>query len=130
MFIHEGQLRSPSKACLRIADFGDLEARDRVSASPGTRSRAQRFRPRWPTSILALGRTIEHALANEEDALTYALEFGRGIDRERGRKFVRMYVNEDTMDLGEEGERALRTLYERAARRGLLERAPDLTFVG
>jgi 1,4-dihydroxy-6-naphthoate synthase len=76
-----------------------------------------------------LRRSIEHALANEDDALTYALEFGRGIDREVGRKFVRMYVNEDTLDMGDSGVAALRHLYRRAMERGLLDRMPDLDLV-
>ncbi|MDA1297961.1 MAG: ABC transporter substrate-binding protein [Chloroflexi bacterium] len=77
----------------------------------------------------ALKASIVYAHAHEDDALDYALGFGRGIDREDGRKFVRMYVNEDTVDLGEEGVEALETLFRMAAQRGIIEEAPDVELV-
>ena len=72
----------------------------------------------------ALKSSIEYAHANEDDALDYALGFGRGIEREDGRKFVRMYVNSDTVDMGEDGEAALNRLYRLAANRGIIDEVP------
>ncbi len=40
-----------------------------------------------------------------------------------------MYVNEDTIDMGEEGRRALETLYQRAYERGLIDAVPPLDIV-
>lgn len=73
--------------------------------------------------------SIEYAHAHEDDALDYALGFGRGIDREDGRKFVRMYVNEDTVDMGDEGKQALETLFGLAAARGIIDEIPELDLV-
>ena len=132
VIIHEGQLTFAEHGVARIADLGELWQRETGLPLPLGLDvvRADLGRPLADEASRALAASIEYARAHEDDAITYALQFGRGLDRERCRQFVRMYVNQDTMDLGEEGERALRTLYERAARRGLLERAPDLTFVG
>ena len=55
---------------------------------------------------------------------------GRGIDRETCRTFVRMYVNRDTVQMGDEGRRALDELYGRALRRGLISEMPPLDIVG
>ena len=77
----------------------------------------------------ALKASIEYAHAHEDDALDYALGFGRGIDREDGRKFVRMYVNEDTVDMGDEGISALETLFGLAAARGIIDHVPELDLV-
>ncbi len=74
----------------------------------------------------ALKSSIEHAHANEDDALDYALGFGRGIDREDGRRFVRMYVNDDTVDMGEEGKAALDRLFSMAADRRIIDQVPPL----
>ena len=74
----------------------------------------------------ALKSSIEYAHANEDDALDYALGFGRGIEREDGRKFVRMYVNEDTLDMGSDGRSALVRLFEMAANRGIIDVVPTL----
>ncbi len=80
------------------------------------------IRKAWQESIRA-------AYAHEEDALDYALQFGRGLDRETGRRFVRMYVNEDTIDMGEEGERALKELFTRAHAQGLIRRVPPVDLI-
>ena len=77
----------------------------------------------------ALKASIDFAHANEDEALDYALAFGRGISREDGRRFVRMYVNEDTVDMGEDGISALRTLFTKATERGILPAVPPLDIV-
>ncbi len=77
----------------------------------------------------ALRDAIVYTRAHEDDALDYALQYGRGIDRETGRRFVRMYVNDDTVDFGDEGRRALETLYRLAAEKGVIPAAPPLDVV-
>ena len=73
--------------------------------------------------------SINYARDHEDDALEYALGFGRGIDPEDGKKFVRMYVNEDTVDMGEEGRQALEKLFSMAVERGVLGELPELDIV-
>ena len=58
--------------------------------------------------------------AHRAPALEHALQFGRGLDQETGGEFVGMYVNELTLDPGEQGRRAVSELYRRAAAAGLL----------
>lgn len=77
----------------------------------------------------ALKSSIEYAHANEDAALDYALGYGRGIEREDGRRFVRMYVNSDTLDMGEEGRAALQRLFGMAVHRGIIEEAPLLDVI-
>lgn len=77
----------------------------------------------------ALKESIIFARNNENEALEYALGFGRGIDTDTGRKFVRMYVNDDTEDIGEDGIEALKTLFAIASQRGILDKAPELDIV-
>ena len=77
----------------------------------------------------ALKASIVYARKQEDDALDYALGFGRGIDREDGRTFVRMYVNEDTVDMGADGVKALEALYCMAEERGLIVKAPELDLI-
>lgn len=77
----------------------------------------------------ALKASIIYAHEHEDDALDYALGFGRGIEREDGRRFVRMYVNDDTVDMGEEGIEALRTLFRMAAVRDIIDSVPELDLV-
>jgi 1,4-dihydroxy-6-naphthoate synthase len=73
--------------------------------------------------------SINYARANEDAALEYALGFGRGIDPADGKKFVRMYVNEDTVDMGQEGREALTKLFTMAVERGVLDELPELDII-
>jgi 1,4-dihydroxy-6-naphthoate synthase len=73
--------------------------------------------------------SIQDALDHEEEAIAYALRFGRGLDVPHGKKFVHMYVNELTLDMGEIGRRALELLYRRAVSAGAIKAAPALEVV-
>lgn len=68
----------------------------------------------------ALKESILIANRQKDKAVEYALQYGRGLQKSLGEKFVGMYVNEDTLELGEEGEKALRILFDKAYRIGIL----------
>jgi 1,4-dihydroxy-6-naphthoate synthase len=70
--------------------------------------------------------SIQAALDHEDEAIAYALQFGRGLETGQGRQFVHMYVNDLTLDLGALGRRALARLYERAQAAGVLSQAPAI----
>ena len=67
-----------------------------------------------------LKESIQYALDNREEALNYALQFGRGLDTSTADRFVAMYVNEWTLDYGARGREAVQTLLDRGAAKGLL----------
>jgi len=132
LLIHEGQLTYGESGLHKILDFGEVweKETDGLPLPLGLDLVRKDLGRETAVRISAtLRKSIEHALKNEDDALTYALEFGRGISREVGRKFVKMYVNEDTVDMGEPGLAALRHLYSRAVEKGLLDRVPELDLV-
>jgi len=70
--------------------------------------------------------SIEYGLAHKGEALEYAMAYGRGIEEEVGEKFVLMYVNEFTQDLGEKGKGALEYLFNRAHEKGIISEKPRL----
>ncbi len=77
----------------------------------------------------ALKESIIFARSNEGPALDYALKYGRGIPKETARKFVGMYVNDDTVDLGIEGLEALRVLFEEGEKKGLFKAPKTLEVI-
>jgi len=77
-----------------------------------------------------LKASIEYGLHHREAALDYAERYNRGISKEQTDAFVGMYVNHWTVDYGEEGRKAVRTLLARAHEAGLLPHATDVEFVG
>ena len=77
-----------------------------------------------------LRASIQYALDHRDDALDYALGFSGGLDRDRGNEFVGMYVNERTVDYGDEGREAVRLLLAEGAERGIIPHAVTPHFVG
>jgi len=130
--IHEAQLTYQAMGLARIADYGELWAAetdglplplglDVVRADLGMELCREINR--------GLRESIEYGRAHLDDAIAYALTFGRGLDKELGKKFVGMYVSEDTVDMGEPGRKALELLFERGAAKGIIPEVPTLTVI-
>jgi 1,4-dihydroxy-6-naphthoate synthase len=77
----------------------------------------------------AFRASIEAGLAEPEAALAFAAAHGRGVDAATLEAFVDQYVDDRTLDMGDEGRMALRKLYEGAAGAGLLEKIPPLDLL-
>ena len=132
VLIHEGQLTYAASGLHKLADLGERWRQETGLPLPLGLDVVRRDlgRELATEASRALRRSIEYARAHEDEAIDYALQYGRGLDRELGRKFVGMYVNEDTLDLGDEGERALREMYDRAAAQNLIPTRPTVEIVG
>ncbi len=72
----------------------------------------------------AVGRvlrgSIEYALSHRTEALEYALSYGRGITAQEADRFVAMYVNDWTLDLGANGRQSIELFLSQAVDQGLL----------
>ena len=67
-----------------------------------------------------LQSSIEFGLKNFDDALEYAMQYSRGKKRDLIEKFVKMYVNQVTVNMGEPGEKSIRKLFEMAKEKKLV----------
>lgn len=67
-----------------------------------------------------LQASIEFGLNNLEDALEYAMQYSRGKPRDLIEKFVKMYVNKITVNMGDSGEESIRKLFEMAKKKNLV----------
>jgi 1,4-dihydroxy-6-naphthoate synthase len=74
-------------------------------------------------------KSISYSLDNIEEALDYAMEFGRGVSRDVAREFVLMYVNEDTIDFSTRGVHGLEYLYESAYKKKLISEKIELDLI-
>jgi len=131
VIIHEGQLTWQSSGLHRVIDLGEAWMNDTALPLPlGLDVIRRGFDDALMKRIAqALKESIVLARTDEDAAVDYAMRFGRGLDRETCRQFVRMYVNADTVDMGDEGTRALAELYDRAQKRGLLPTSPLLDIL-
>ncbi|MGD2106192.1 MAG: ABC transporter substrate-binding protein [Nitrosopumilaceae archaeon] len=67
-----------------------------------------------------LQASIEYALDNLDDAIEYSMQYSRGKPRDLIEKFVKMYVNSVTVNMGDKGEESIRRLFEMAKDKGLV----------
>jgi 1,4-dihydroxy-6-naphthoate synthase len=131
VIIHEGQLTYAGRGYQKLIDFGEQWEKDTGLPLPLGLDVVRRDLGRDLAIEInrAMRASIEWAYENEEEALTYALKFGRGLERELGRRFVKMYVSELTKDMGDSGEKALRELFVRAEKAGVIDKAPDFELI-
>ena len=81
-----------------------------------------------PPPAQLLRDSIAYALAHRQEALDYALQFGRGLDRSKADRFVGMYVNELTLDYGDRGRAAVQRLFDEAWQERLIPQKIDAEF--
>jgi 1,4-dihydroxy-6-naphthoate synthase len=129
LLIHEGQITYRNQGFKKIVDFGELWARlynnlplplglDVVRKDLGCDTARQLSK--------GLRESIHYGYTHQKESIPYALSYGRGISEELGSKFVKMYVSELTIDMGERGKKALELLYSLGAERKLLPQIPEL----
>lgn len=76
-----------------------------------------------------LKKSIEFGYNNLSEAIDYALKFGRGLDRQLGEKFVRMYVSQLTIDMGENGKKALELLFKLAKEKNIITEVKSIEII-
>jgi 1,4-dihydroxy-6-naphthoate synthase len=128
LLIHEGQITHDRMGLCKVLDLGQAWERDTGLPLPlGVNVMRRDLGEGLQRQISqALRDSIAWAHAHVDEALDYAMAWGRGIDRETCRRFVLMYVNEYTQALGPEGRRALGRLFALAHGRGLIPAVPPL----
>jgi 1,4-dihydroxy-6-naphthoate synthase len=131
VIIHESQLTYREEGLVKVVDFGELwKERDGLPVPLGLDVVRRDLGPElMKAASVGFRASIQAALDHEDEALAYALRFGRGLDTRKGSTFVHMYVNELTLDLGDLGRRALARLYDAAVRIGAIPAAPPLDIV-
>ncbi len=76
-----------------------------------------------------LRASIVYGLAHRDEALAHAMQYARGLDRDKAERFVSMYVNDYTVDYGEKGRRAVQLLLDRGADAGIIPQRVEVAFV-
>jgi 1,4-dihydroxy-6-naphthoate synthase len=132
LLIHEGQLTYETFGLKKVVDLGEWWLQDTALPLPLGVNAARRDlgRERLRDLSAVLADSIEAGLANREEALAYAMRYGRGMKADLTDQFVGMYVNELTRDYGDDGRRAVRELLERGEAAGAFTAPVHVEFVG
>jgi 1,4-dihydroxy-6-naphthoate synthase len=131
LLIHEGQLTYEQHGLHNIVDLGEWWLLETGLPLPLGINVARRDLGDDTLHDLSevLRESIGAGLDSREEALSYALQFGRGLDPRLADRFVGMYVNRLTEDYGDEGREAVSELLHRGEQIGAFERPVRVDFV-
>jgi 1,4-dihydroxy-6-naphthoate synthase len=131
LLIHEGQLTYQDEGLRKIVDLGEWWA-ERTDGLPlplgGNIIRRDLGHEMIAKVSKMLHDSIAYALSHRPEAVEYALQFGRGLDRARTDRFVGMYVNDLTLAYGERGRLGLERLMAEAYQHGLIPQRVPVEF--
>jgi 5,8-dihydroxy-2-naphthoate synthase len=128
LLIHEGQITHRQLGLVKVLDLGEAWQRDTSLPLPLGVNVVRRDLGEALHRQLSQGLrdSIAWAHAHVDEALEYAMRYGRGIDKETCRKFVLMYVNDYTLALGRDGRAAIERLFGEAQKKGLIAAVPAI----
>jgi 1,4-dihydroxy-6-naphthoate synthase len=131
LIIHEGQLTYQTQGLQKLWDAGEWwHDKTGLPLPLGLDVvRSDLGLPLARQISQALRDSIHYANAHPDEAMEYALQFGRGLDMTLGQRFVGMYVNDDTLNQGKEVQEGLQKLYALAFQQKLIPKNPVLTFI-
>lgn len=131
LIIHEGQLTYSNNGLVKALDLGAWWRDQTGLPLPlgGNAIRRSLGRDVMHVATTALRDSIQHALDHREEALAYAMQFARDLDSSLANQFVGMYVNERTLNYGEDGREAIRKLLEMGYDRGIIPLRAEVEFV-
>jgi 1,4-dihydroxy-6-naphthoate synthase len=131
LVIHEGQLFYGRQGLRKILDLGEWWQNETGLPLPLGGNVVRRDLGSEQVHRIAglIKESIGYALEHREEALEYALDFGRGLTSEEGDRFVGMYVNDRTLDYGPKGREAVQMFLDRGFEAGIIPRQVQADFI-
>jgi 1,4-dihydroxy-6-naphthoate synthase len=132
VLIHEGQLTYQAEGFNKILDFGEFwEKKSNGLPLPLGLDIVRKNLGEDLAKRLSSGlkQSIHYGYTHQRESIPYALQWGRGINQQLGEKFVKMYVSELTVDMGEKGKKALNLLFKLGAEKGFIPAVPEIQLL-
>ncbi len=133
LIIHEGQISYKERGLEKVLDLGDWWKDEFNLPLPLGCNIVRKDLGRDVIKRIEklMRESVEYALSHMEKALVYARDYAREIkeSEEKTERFVRMYVNQRTVDYGEDGRIAVRFLLSLGRERDIIKvDFPDVMF--
>ena len=131
LLIHEGQLTYGNNGLQKILDLGAWWRTETGLPLPlgGNVIKRSLGRETMETTTHAIRDSIQYALDHRDAALEYAMQFARDLDPNLANRYVGMYVNERSLDMGEDGREAVRCILGMGYERGIIPIEAKVDFV-
>jgi 1,4-dihydroxy-6-naphthoate synthase len=131
LLIHEGQLTFQTMGLHMLIDLGMWWHEKTSLPLPlgGNCIRKDLGKETMQEVTDILKQSIQYSLDHRHEAVEYALQFGRDLDRELADRFVGMYVNHWTLDYGDRGREAIERLLAEGAKAGIVPEVGGIEYV-
>ncbi len=131
LIIHEGQLTYAEENLQLVIDLGQWWHEETGLPLPLGANAIRRDLGKDATRDVEslLKQSIQYGLEHRQEALDYALQFGRDLDQDKADRFVGMYVNDWTLDFGSRGKQAVNELLVRGYHSGVISELVEAEFV-
>jgi len=131
LIIHEAQLTYDRSGFHRIVDLGRWwKTKYHLPLPLGGNVILRSLAPHIQKECCRMMReSIQYALDNHDEALSYAMQFARDMDHRMAEKFVGMYVNHYTVDCGDVVPVAAQKLLDMGYEAGLVPSRVKVEFV-
>jgi 1,4-dihydroxy-6-naphthoate synthase len=131
LVIHEGQLTYGGLGLAKVLDLGAWWKDETGLPLPlGGNAVRRDLGPELMARLTRLVReSVRHSLAHRRPALDHAIAYARGMDPAVAERFVGMWVNDMTVEMGERGRRAVRVFLERGFEAGVIPKRVSVDFV-
>jgi 1,4-dihydroxy-6-naphthoate synthase len=124
LVIHEAQITYDRKKFTSVLDLGSWWSTSTgglpVPLGINVASARTMSRDQMKEFSELFTRSIAYGLDNIDAAVDYAMQYGRGQPKETITNFVRMYVNDLTLDMGKDGRRAIEKMFEMSKERKII----------
>lgn len=132
LLIHEGQLTYKDEGFNKILDFGEFwnEKTNGLPLPLGLDVVRKDLGIELAKKIsFGLKESIHFGYTHQSESIPYSMQWGRGIDNKLGEKFVKMYVNELTISMGERGKQSLELLFKLAKEKKLISNFTEINLI-
>lgn len=125
LIIHEGRFTYPSYGLKKILDLGEWWERDTGLPVPlgGILAKRNLGEDLIKRIDSILRKSIEYALSHRDEPKFYIKQHSQELKDEVIEQHIALYVNDYSLDIGEEGLSAVRELLRRAEELGIIERS-------
>lgn len=130
LIIHEGQLTYAEENLQLVVDLGQWWHEGTGLPLPLGANAIRRDLGKGAIRDVEslLKQSIQYGLEHRQEALDYALQFGRDLDQDKADRFVGMYVNDWTLDFGSRGKQAVNELLVRGYHSGVISELVEAEF--
>jgi 1,4-dihydroxy-6-naphthoate synthase len=131
LIIHENRFTYQNKGLKKIIDLGDYWEKKTGCAIPLGGIVANR---RLPLDVQlkinrVLKKSVEFAFANPKSGLEFIRSHAQEMSEEVMYKHIELYVNKYSVDLGEEGRKAINLMFDTALKNGIIPEIKEKIFL-